>query len=86
MSSEAHAYYCRCSLVVVCAVASRYYTQKPTIYRKAMECALLEAGHALIGGSSTVDNVYAYILLALYPTFTEEGQDRSWIYLGVAIQ
>ncbi|KIP08045.1 hypothetical protein PHLGIDRAFT_127288 [Phlebiopsis gigantea 11061_1 CR5-6] len=71
----------------ICAIASRFYTQKPTMYRSALHHALLEAGNALIGGPKTVDNVYAYILLALYPSPVDRGeQERSWIYLGVAIQ
>ena len=56
------------------------------MYRTAMKYALLEAGHALVGGPKIVDSVYAYILLALYPAPAEVGEDHSWTHLGVAIQ
>ena len=52
-----------------------------------MHYARLAAGTALIGGHKSVDVVHAYILLALYPVPSRKWEDdRSWIYLGVAIR
>lgn len=52
-----------------------------------MHYARLAAGTALIGGQKSVDVVHAYILLALYPVPSRKWEDdRSWIYLGVAIR
>lgn len=72
---------------VICGIASRFYTEKPGLYQKAMHFARLAAGTALIGGQKSVDVVHAYILLALYPVPSRKWEDdRSWIYLGVAIR
>ena len=52
-----------------------------------MRYAQLAAGTALIGGQKSVEVVHAYILLALYPVPARKWEDdRSWIYLGVAIR
>jgi hypothetical protein len=52
-----------------------------------MKYARLAAGTALIGGPKTVDNVHAYILLALYPLPARKWEDdRTWLYLGLAIR
>jgi hypothetical protein len=52
-----------------------------------MHYARLAAGTALIGGHKSVDVVHAYILLSLYPVPSRKWEDdRSWIYLGVAIR
>ncbi|KIP11212.1 hypothetical protein PHLGIDRAFT_159580 [Phlebiopsis gigantea 11061_1 CR5-6] len=72
---------------VICGIASRFYTERPELYQKAMHFARLAAGTALIGGQKSVDIVHAYILLALYPVPSRKWEDdRSWIYLGVAIR
>ncbi|GJE88589.1 Zn(II)2Cys6 transcription factor [Phanerochaete sordida] len=72
---------------VICGIASRFHTEKPGLYQKAMHFARLAAGTALIGGQKSVDVVHAYILLALYPVPSRKWEDdRSWIYLGVAIR
>lgn len=52
-----------------------------------MNYARLAAGTALIGGPKTVELVYAYILLSLYPVPARRWEDdRGWIYLGMAIR
>lgn len=52
-----------------------------------MEHAKVAAGTALVDGPTNVDAVHAYILLALHPEPCSSNEDdRSWIYLGVAIQ
>ena len=75
------------TVCVVCGIASRFYTERPELYQKAMHYARLAAGTALIGGQKSVDVVHAYILLSLYPVPSRKWEDdRSWIYLGVAIR
>lgn len=72
---------------VVCGIASRFYTVRPDLYQQAMRYAQLAAGTALIGGQKSVEVVHAYILLSLYPVPARKWEDdRSWIYLGVAIR
>ncbi|EIN04820.1 hypothetical protein PUNSTDRAFT_146153 [Punctularia strigosozonata HHB-11173 SS5] len=72
---------------VICAVASRYYGLRPELYGELMNYARLAAGTALIGGPKTVENVFAYILLALYPLPVKKWEDdRTWLYLGLAIR
>ncbi|KAH9949980.1 hypothetical protein B0H21DRAFT_832802 [Amylocystis lapponica] len=72
---------------VICAVASRHYNLRPELYPQAMKYARLAAGTALIGGQKSVEIVEAYILLTLYPAPARRWEeDRSWIYLGLAIR
>ncbi len=52
-----------------------------------MRYARQAAGEALIGGRKSVEVVQAYILLALYPVPCRRWEDdRSWVYLGLAIR
>ncbi|TCD60602.1 hypothetical protein EIP91_009820 [Steccherinum ochraceum] len=72
---------------VICAVASRFYTPRPELYQQAMHYARLAAGTALIGGRLNVESVQAYTLLMLYPVPCRRWEeDRTWIYLGLAIR
>ncbi|KDQ57351.1 hypothetical protein JAAARDRAFT_35979 [Jaapia argillacea MUCL 33604] len=72
---------------VVCAIASRYYTERPDLYPIAMNYARLAAGTALISGQKNIEMVQAYILLSLYPVPARRWEeDRGWIYLGLAIR
>ncbi|TFK72942.1 hypothetical protein BDN72DRAFT_762497 [Pluteus cervinus] len=72
---------------VVCAIASRFYTERPELYAQAMHYAQLAAGTALISGKKNVEMVSAYILLSLYPVPAKRWEDqRSWLYLGLAIR
>jgi hypothetical protein len=73
--------------VTVCAIASRYYAERPELYNKVMHYARLAAGSALIDGLKTVEMVQAYILLSLYPVPARRWEcDRRWLYLGLAIR
>ncbi|KAF8271195.1 hypothetical protein EI94DRAFT_1797367 [Lactarius quietus] len=81
--------YWRCPFLftVICAVASRYDSERPDLYPTALEYARQEAGNAFLGGQKRVEVVQAYFLLSLYPTPTRRWEeDRSWIYLGQAIR
>ncbi|EIW84080.1 hypothetical protein CONPUDRAFT_99848 [Coniophora puteana RWD-64-598 SS2] len=72
---------------VICAVASRYYEEKTHVYHELMRYAQLAAGTALIGDPKNEEMCAAYILLQLYPVPSRRwGDDRSWIYLGLAIR
>lgn len=53
----------------------------------AMQYAQHAAANALIAGTKNVDMCAAYILLSLYPTPVKRwAQQRSWLYLGLAIR
>ena len=75
------------TIVPVCAITSRYYTEKPDLYSTLMEYAQLAAGTALISSQKNVEMCQAYILLSLYPVPARRYEDdRSWLYLGLAIR
>ncbi|KAF5359499.1 hypothetical protein D9756_003353 [Leucocoprinus leucothites] len=72
---------------VICAIASRFYEGRPDLYPQLMHYAQLAAGTALIGGTKNVEMCAAYILLSLYPVPTRRmTEQRSWLYLGLAIR
>ncbi len=72
---------------IVCAIASRFYAERSDLYAKAMHHAQLAAGNALISGNKNVEMCQAYILLSLYPVPARKWEDqRSWLYLGLAIR
>ncbi|KAH7928236.1 hypothetical protein BV22DRAFT_1117670 [Leucogyrophana mollusca] len=72
---------------VVCAISSRYYTERPELYGEVIRYAQLAAGTAMIGGPKNEEMIAAYILLALYPVPARKWEeDRTWIYLGLAIR
>ncbi|KAI0303682.1 hypothetical protein B0F90DRAFT_1310868 [Multifurca ochricompacta] len=81
--------YWRCPFLftVICAIASRYDTERPDLYPTAMEYARQEAGAAFLGGQKRVEVVQAFYLLSLYPIPARRWEDdRSWIYLGQGIR
>ncbi|KAF8656844.1 hypothetical protein AX16_002392 [Volvariella volvacea WC 439] len=72
---------------VICAIASRFYSERPGLYLEAMRYAQLAAGTALISGKKNVEMCQAYILMSLYPVPAKKWEDqRSWLYLGLAIR
>ena len=72
--------------MIVCAIASRYAERKG-LYEELMTYAQLAAGTTLISGPKTVDSVAAYILLSLYPVPMKKWEDdRTWLYLGMALR
>lgn len=72
---------------VICAIASRFYSERPNIYPQAMQYAQLAAGNALVSGTKNVEMCAAYILMSLYPMPVKRWeQQRSWLYLGLAIR
>ncbi|KAG2018650.1 priB protein, variant 3 [Coprinopsis cinerea AmutBmut pab1-1] len=81
--------FARCPFLftVVCAVASRYYTEKSEIYPIAMHFAKHSAATALIDGWKSVELCQAYILMSIYSVPARRWEeDRSWLYTGLAIR
>lgn len=71
----------------MCAISSRYYTERPELYSIAMHFAKLAAASALIDGFKSVEVVQAYILLAVYALPSRKWEEaREWMYLGLAIR
>ena len=90
--------HCRCVLpqwqifftpliqVIVCAIASRYHSQKSHIYPIAMQLAKSEAAAVLVDGLKSVEVAQAFLLLSLWPTPSRRSEDvRSWMYIRLAI-
>ncbi|KAH0832961.1 hypothetical protein J3R83DRAFT_11937 [Lanmaoa asiatica] len=71
----------------VCGVASRFYEPRPHLYQQLMQYGQLAAGTALISGTKNEEMTAAYLLMQLYPVPAKRwDEERSWIYLGVAIR
>jgi hypothetical protein len=72
---------------VICAISSRFYSKRPDLFQQAMRLAQSAAGQALISGKKDVEMCHGYILLSLYPVPAKRWEDqRSWLYLGLAIR
>ena len=73
--------------VAVCAISSRYYTEKSEIYPIAMHFAKHAAASALLNGWKSVELSQAYILMSLYGVPARRWEeDRNWLYTGLAIR
>ncbi|KAL6303631.1 hypothetical protein BKA93DRAFT_853541 [Sparassis latifolia] len=71
----------------VCAIASRYYEPKSEIYPIAMHFAKRAAADGLLNGWKSVELSQAYILLSTYGVPARRWEeDRSWLYIGLAIR
>ncbi|KZT01948.1 uncharacterized protein LAESUDRAFT_730644, partial [Laetiporus sulphureus 93-53] len=81
--------FARCPFLftVVCAIASRYYQAKSEIYPIAMHFARRAAADGLLNGWKSVELSQAYILLSTYAVPARRWEeDRSWLYIGLAIR
>jgi hypothetical protein len=68
-------------------VASRYYAPKSDIYKYAMHFAKTAAATSLIDGWKSVELCQAYLLMSVYSVPARRWEeDRSWLYLGLAIR
>lgn len=77
---------CPFLFTTICAVASRYYTEKPHVYNVAMHYAKVAASMALVEGSKSVEVCQAYIIMSVYPLPARRWEeDRSWLYLRLGI-
>lgn len=78
---------CPFLFTVICAISSRYYTEKSEIYPIAMHFAKHSAANALIDGWKSVELCQAYILMSIYAVPARRWEeDRSWLYTGLAIR
>jgi hypothetical protein len=74
-------------LKLVCAVASRYYTERRELYSIAMHFAIGSAASSLTDSKKSVELCQAYLLLAIWPLPARKyDEDRTWLYLGLAIR
>ena len=74
---------CPFLFTVICAVSSRYYALKSSIYPIAMHFAKQAAAKNLIDGWKCVEQCQAYLLMSTYAQPARKWEDdRSWIYLG----
>ncbi|PCH34825.1 hypothetical protein WOLCODRAFT_78982 [Wolfiporia cocos MD-104 SS10] len=81
--------FARCPFLftVVCAISSRYYKEKSEIYPIAMHFARRAAADGLLNGWKSVELSQAYILLSTYAVPARRWEeDRSWLYIGLAIR
>jgi len=70
---------------LVCALSSRYYTQRPGLYALATHFAKASAASAFIDGWKCVEMCQAYLMLTAYTPPTQRFEDsRSGFYSGVA--
>lgn len=73
--------------ILVCAVSSRYYSEKSEIYPIAMHFAKHAAANALIDGWKSVELCQAYIIMSVWGVPAKRWEeDRSWLYTGLAIR
>ncbi|KZT54039.1 hypothetical protein CALCODRAFT_527825, partial [Calocera cornea HHB12733] len=86
--TPAHVYgRCPFLFTVVCAIASRYYRERPELYQIAMHLARTSAATSLINGWKSLEICQAYIMMSVYSLPAKRWEeDRSWLYLGLAIR
>ncbi|KAF8435322.1 fungal-specific transcription factor domain-containing protein [Boletus edulis BED1] len=78
---------CPFLFTVICAISSRYYSEKSEIYPVAMHFAKHSGANALIDGWKSVELCQAYILMSIYAVPARRWEeDRSWLYTGLAIR
>ena len=73
---------------IVCAIASKFYTEKPELHNRLTEIAKKLAFSVPARGYKSVEIVQAYLLLSLYGSGAVERyeQDKTWLLLGMAIR
>ncbi|KAK0471072.1 hypothetical protein IW261DRAFT_912826 [Armillaria novae-zelandiae] len=78
---------CPVLFTVICAIASRYYPPKSSIYPIAMHFAKHSAAKALIHDETrSVELCQAYILMSSYVVSERSWEkDLNWLYTGLAI-
>ncbi|EIM80246.1 uncharacterized protein STEHIDRAFT_150792 [Stereum hirsutum FP-91666 SS1] len=76
---------CPFLFTVICAVSSRYFFERPGLYKIAMHFAKAAAASTVVDGWKTVETCQAYLILAAYgfPTRRFE-EDRGWCYTAIA--
>ncbi|KAB5591031.1 Fungal specific transcription factor domain containing protein [Ceratobasidium theobromae] len=78
---------CPFLFTVVCAIASRYWVERPELYTVLMHHAKAAAATAITDGWKSLEVCQAYLLLSVYPQPARSwAEDRAWLYLGCAIR
>lgn len=74
--------------MLVCAVASRFYTERPELHAKLSDLSRKLAFSVPAQGYKSVEIVQAYLLNTLWGCGPVERyeQDRTWMLLGMAIR
>ncbi|KIK62893.1 hypothetical protein GYMLUDRAFT_41756 [Collybiopsis luxurians FD-317 M1] len=75
-------------LTTMCAVASKFYLEKPELHSRLTELAKKLAFSVPAKGYKSVEIVQAYLLLTLWGVGAVERyeQDKTWLLLGMAIR
>ncbi|KAK0234469.1 hypothetical protein EDD85DRAFT_774367 [Armillaria nabsnona] len=78
---------CPVLFTVICAIASRYYPRKSSIYPIAMHFAKHSAANALVQDEmKSVELCQAYILMSMYAVPERSwDRDQTWLYTGLAV-
>ncbi|CAE6502487.1 unnamed protein product [Rhizoctonia solani] len=70
----------------ICAIASRYWTERPDAYTMLMPYTQT-AVQVSLDGPKSIESCQALLLLSIYHPPTQNWEDdRSWLYLGHAIR
>ncbi|CUA76993.1 Conidial development protein fluffy [Neurospora crassa OR74A] [Rhizoctonia solani] len=78
---------CPFLFTVICAIASRYWIERPELYTVLMHHAKSAAATAITDGWKSLEVCQAYLLLSIYPQPARSwAEDRGWLYLGCAIR
>ncbi|QRW23088.1 Fungal specific transcription factor domain [Rhizoctonia solani] len=68
-------------------VTSRYWIERPELYKVLMHYAKSAAATAITDGWKSLEVCQAYLLLSVYPQPAKSwAEDRGWLYLGCAIR
>lgn len=75
-------------LTTICAISSKFYTEKPDLHPRLNELAKKLAFNVPARGYKSVEIVQAYLLLTLWGCGAVERfeQDKTWLLLGMAIR
>ncbi|THU81507.1 hypothetical protein K435DRAFT_693452 [Dendrothele bispora CBS 962.96] len=75
-------------LTTICAIASKFYLEKPDLHPRLAELAKKLAFSVPAQGYKSVEIVQAYLLLTLWGCGAAERyeQDKTWLLLGMAIR
>ncbi|KAK0463601.1 fungal-specific transcription factor domain-containing protein [Desarmillaria tabescens] len=75
-------------LTTICAISSKFYTEKPDLHPRLNELAKKLAFSVPARGYKSLEIVQAYLLLTLWGCGAVERfeQDKTWLLLGMAIR
>ena len=71
----------------MCAVASRFYEERPEVYPMAIHMAKAAAANAFLDGCKTIEMCQAFAIMAAYmPPARRWDEDRQFFYSGIAFR